>query len=736
MYTQERPVDPLSELEAFSVKAWGTIAPFWPLKHLIAVNPLQGLEGLPIEEAVMQGRALFQQDTFPQPLEEINRETIKWLQAFYDEGQATIQMPDKHKGLYLAWKQLVVYDWRVHKKHRINIERLQTLPDCPLEALSTCLSYFRLGRKNTCQFLQLLLTTLPGWASFIKYRTEWSNSNEERKVSQSEQMDYLAMRAATTLLLWPEAGEQLLSWGQNCLKQASNHDIFEKVGQTEKNWRLPLLERLTEKTKQQASIKPDAQLVFCIDVRSERMRRAVEASGSYETFGFAGFFGIPTRIKNAVTGESRASCPVLLSAKHEIEESPCCSKTTEESACKEHQRIVLFKQIYLSIKHNFTSPFAMVESLGIVVGLWMAIKTFSPKIAAKFEKSFIKLFQKPIHTRPNLCDLSLADRCAYAEGALKTMGLCDHFAPLVVFCGHGSTTTNNAFASALDCGACGGGHGGTNAQALAAILNQAEVREYFAMKSIFIPESTTFIGALHNTTTDEITLLDRHSSEKIERLQLQLKNAQQLCAKERYASLISNSLAQGCETRRVQHRSLDWAQVRPEWGLAKNAAFIVAPRKLTQNHHLNGRCFLHSYESDKDLDGKSLETILTAPMVVAQWINSQYFFSSLDNISFGSGSKLTNNIVGKFGIMQGNASDLMTGLPLQSVYSSDKESYHELQRLMTVVYAPISKITPIIQKNPILQKLFGNGWVQLVSIDPKNHQVHWLKRDLTWEEQS
>lgn len=189
----------------------------------------------------------------------------------------------------------------------------------------------------------------------------------------------------------------------------------------------------------------------------------------------------------------------------------------------------------------------------------------------------------------------------------------------------------------------------------------------------------------------------------------------------------------GGNAQQAQRRSQDWAQVRPEWGLARNAAFIVGPRDITASLDLQGRSFLHSYDYTQDENGASLTTILTAPMVVAEWINTQYLFSTLDNVAYGGGSKITKNITGKIGIMQGNASDLMTGLPLQSVYRSDGQPYHEPQRLMCVVYAPRTLLDTIIQAQPVLQKLFGNGWVQLACIEPESRQSYFLSRALTWQ---
>lgn len=85
------------------------------------------------------------------------------------------------------------------------------------------------------------------------------------------------------------------------------------------------------------------------------------------------------------------------------------------------------------------------------------------------------------------------------------------------------------------------------------------------------------------------------------------------------------------------------------WGLAGNAAFIVAPRSVTAGLDLQRRTFLHSYEAEVDTDGSALETILTAPLVVARRINCQYYFSTVSPQVFGAGTKTIHNVVGESG---------------------------------------------------------------------------------------
>ena len=51
--------------------------------------------------------------------------------------------------------------------------------------------------------------------------------------------------------------------------------------------------------------------------------------------------------------------------------------------------------------------------------------------------------------------------------------------------------------------------------------------------------------------------------------------------------------------------------------------------------------------------------------ILTQWTNNHYYFSTVDNNTFGGGSKITYNVTGKFGVVQANGGNLKMGLPLQ-----------------------------------------------------------------------
>ncbi len=718
------------DIAYLSKSAWAKMAPFWPLENLIACNPLQGFENLPFKEALEKASTHFEQENLPKKIDEINRQTIKWCQVFFDQGQATIKMPNRHLGFYKSWLRLAQFDDKLHKNSADKIGQLASIPRNADEAIFYCLKALNIKKDEQEKFLTLMLTSLSGWASYVKYLGEWKCDDAK---NDNNQIDYLAVRLAITLLMWPEA-KSLLLWHQNIEPQQKPRIQMLAIDRNEKIYQKDLIKKLliSTKSKSEKNTKtPDAQFVFCIDVRSEPMRRTLESKGNYETFGFAGFFGIPVKIENEITQESYSSCPVLLKPQHKIAEKSSCSKLHLQKEIERFKKFGVAKKFYQSLKYGFTTPFVLAEAIGIWSGGWMTFHSLAPKTANKIKQKLSDHLKQTSKTTPSLEDLSLEDQLAYAKGALTTMGLTSNFAKIVVLCGHGSTTENNAYATALDCGACGGRHGGSNAKILAAILNDKEVRKGLD-HSIAIPAHTKFIAAQHDTTTDDIEIYLEEDLD-LEKLKLDLKAAQKSNSKWRSAKMGKN-LSEKNSVSHVEKRSVNWAETRPEWGLARNASFIVAKRDLTKNIDLDGRSFLHSYDWQQDIDGSALNLILTAPMVVAQWINSQYLFSTINNVAFGSGSKITQNIVGKIGVMQGNGSDLMHGLPLQSVFSKDHEAYHQPLRLTTFVHAPTKLIDKAIYKNEILQKLFSNSWVHIFCLEPISSNIYSLQRDLTWKQ--
>ena len=479
-----------------------------------------------------------------------------------------------------------------------------------------------------------------------------------------------------------------------------------------------------------AGAVPTVQAAFCIDVRSEVFRRALEASSpEVRTRGFAGFFGLPIAYSPAGSALTRPQLPGLLSPAMTVTEQ--ADGAAAQAAVEGRLGDLAESGRWAHFRKDPASVFSFVESMGLLYGVKLVKDSLPHHHApAAWEHEGLGDAAGALRPRLSLVDDDPAAAAAIGHRVLNAMGLVRDFPAVVLLCGHGSTSANNPHAAGLDCGACGGQTGEVNARVLADLLDSPAVRHEMRALGIDVPHTTWFVAGLHDTTLDEVTLFDlellppSHNA-AVADLRSWLEEAGRRARAERAPTLGLGHLADDAAAleRSIRERATDWSQVRPEWGLAGNAAFVVAPRWRTRHLDLQGRSFLHDYDWRLDTDLSVLTLIMTAPMVVTNWINMQYNASTVDNHRYGSGNKVLHNVVGgRLGVFEGNGGDLRIGLSEQSLHDGT-ELRHRPLRLSVFIEAPRDAIDGIISEHAVVSDLVLNGWLHLLRIDSETGEV-------------
>jgi len=494
--------------------------------------------------------------------------------------------------------------------------------------------------------------------------------------------------------------------------------------------------------------RPEAQLVFCMDEREEGFRRHLEEHNpQLETLGAAGFFGVAINWLGLDDSTVTPLCPVVVIPAHEIRETP---QAGQESAGRKHasrreRRLRLKDLLHQETRRNLLRSTLLILLAAPAALAVLVCKVFAPLPLARLSDRLRSYYDGELATRvainssdstpatpeqprPGFTDEEQADR---VQGFLRNTGLQSGFAPLVVLMGHGSSSQNNPHLAAYDCGACSGRHGGPNARVFAAMANRPEIRALLAERGCNIPEDTWFLGAEHDTCDENISwydldLLPQELQQPFSKLRQDLDIAVLGSAHERSRRLASapKNPAPPRALRHIRERARDFSQARPELGHATNAAAFIGRRSMSQGAFFDRRVFLISYDPTHDPDGTVLENILLAVGPVGAGINLEYYFSTVNNERYGCGSKITHNITGLFGVMEGTSSDLRTGLPRQMI------EIHEAMRLQVVIEASVDVVTQIYTRQPLLQELIGNGWLLLSVKDPDSEAIHVFTPDI------
>jgi uncharacterized protein YbcC (UPF0753/DUF2309 family) len=459
------------------------------------------------------------------------------------------------------------------------------------------------------------------------------------------------------------------------------------------------------------------QALFCIDDRECSIRRHMETlDPDCETFGTPGFFNIPIYYKPYQSKYATKVCPGPITPKHLIKEIESNSIRSKDFHYTKHT-------------HHLVKGGVIAPTFGFLSAVRLALNVFNPKVSPATTLSFSHMHKKSALTIENtsledvedglqvgFTVVEMADR---VEGLLKGIGLLSGFAPIIYVIGHGASSTNNTHYAGYDCGACSGRPGSVNARVFSFMANHLKVREALQLRGIHIPETTCFIGALHDTTRDEVVFYDdenltesqakRHVSN-----QQVIEKSLKLNAKERSHrfELINSEREAEHVHENVLKRSVALFEPRPELNHATNALCIVGSRSLSKYIFLDRRAFLNSYDYRLDPEGTALIAILQAATPVSGGINLEYYFSKVENNRLGAGSKLSHNVMGLIGVANGIDGDLRTGLPTQMI------EVHDPVRMMFIVEQFPEVILKQLQSVPATYEWYKNNWVYMIAVHP------------------
>lgn len=568
----------------------------------------------------------------------------------------------------------------------------------------------------------------PGWSGMVAQIEENPQGLFDQKKIRLEDLLFFELLLEIDVLEqeegphWLPLSQRLSSPPDPMLvpSRESEKDTVFKLFQTAYEWSIynPVLKGMQEELhRNQGTPVSTFQALFCIDDREESFRRHLERNQpECATFGTPGFFGVDAYFRPADGQFESKICPAPLTP----------NKRVNETGSRKRQRDLHFSKF----SHTFLGGFLLSQTLGYFSFFRLLAQLIWPTESAKTTASRHQMPEN-VTLEHDFSPIEMAQR---VEQVLKSIGLVDDFAPLIYVVGHGASSTNNPHYAAYDCGACSGRAGSVNARLFAQWGNHPEVRFLLNQRGMHIPQETFFVGALHDTTRDEVVFFDenklpatamqKHLLHKAEFEKSLDDNAKE--RSRRFSNIPLNSSTQKAH-KKVAKRALSLFEPRPELNHATNAFCVVGERKWTKNLFLDRRTFLNSYNPKCDPDGSALLNILKAAAPVCGGINLEYYFSRVDNHRLGAGTKLPHNVVGLIGVSNGIDGDLRTGLPAQMV------ELHDPVRLLMIVQQNKEVLESLLKSHPPTFQWFDLGWIHLIAWE-ETEKKWWLWHEGIWKE--
>lgn len=573
----------------------------------------------------------------------------------------------------------------------------------------------------------------PGWSGMVSVLEDQPNSlYDKRKISLKELIQFELLLEIDGLDSkfnenWKPLKSVIDQIPDSFFKEAIPNELFQvySIWQEAFEWTYytEVLNGIIHKKQvEKRPIDVSFHALFCIDDRECSFRRHIESIDQHaDTYGTPGFFNVEFYFQPENSKFYTKVCPAPIQPKYIIKEVDSTTKQKSDVHFTKHT-------------HSLISGWLISQTLGFWSALKLFFNIFKPGVSPATSYSFRhmdkqgKLSIEHIEGSASIDGLqvgfTIEEMANRVEGLLKSIGLINIENKLVYAVGHGASSINNTHYAGYDCGACSGRPGSVNSRVISYMANHPKVREILRQRGIQIHEGAKFIGALHDTTRDEIEFYDFDSLNE-EHLKSHQQNvitfnkALDRNAKERSRRFILlNTKRDDIKVHeRVKLRSVSLFEPRPELNHATNTLCIIGGRHLSYGLFLDRRSFLNSYNPKSDPNGQFLLPILNAAAPVCGGINLEYYFSRTDNYKLGAGTKLPHNVMGLIGVANGTDGDLRTGLPWQMV------EVHDPMRLLVIVEHYPDTILEVLSKNPDTENWFLNNWIHLVAVHPDNGKL-------------